>query len=99
MNIMQTQKQYLVTTLAQDRVGLLSRVAMVFSRRGININALKVSETAMKGIAQISMVVITDSRTIKQVVKQIAKQVEVMQAYSNEQPVWEASLEMHKQVV
>ena len=99
MNIMQTQKDYLVTTLAQDRVGLLSRVAMVFSRRGINIESLQLSETAMKGIAQISMVVKTDSRTIKQVVKQIAKQVEVMQAYSNEQPVWEASLEVQKQVV
>lgn len=99
MNEMQANKEYLVTTLAQDRVGLLSRVAMVFSRRGINIKSLQHTETAMKGIAQINMVVITDSRTIKQVVKQIEKQVEVMQAYSNEQPVWEASLEMQKQVV
>jgi len=96
---MQTKKQYLVTTLAQDRVGLLSRVAMVFSRRGINIESLQLSETAMKGIAQISMVVTTEPGTIKQVVKQIAKQVEVMQAYSNEQPEFSASLEIHRQVV
>ncbi len=96
---MQTKKQYLVTTLAQDRVGLLSRLAMVFSRRGININSLHLSETAMKGIAQISVVVKTEPRTIKQVVKQIEKQVEVMQAYSNEQPVWESSLVVQKQVV
>ena len=93
------KKQYLVTTLAQDRVGLLSRVAMVFSRRGINIDSLQLSETAMKGIAQFSIVVKTDSRTIKQVVKQIEKQVEVMQAYSNEQPEWAASVELQKQVI
>lgn len=92
-------KDYLVTTLAQDRVGLLSRIAMVFSRRGININSLTLAETAMKGIAQISMVVNTDPRTIKQVVKQIEKQVEVMQAYSTEQPEWAASLEIQKQIV
>ncbi len=79
-------KEYLVTTLAQDRVGLLSRVAMVFSRRGINIESLTLAESAMKGIASISMVVHTDARTIKQVVKQIEKQVEVMQSFSAEQP-------------
>jgi acetolactate synthase-1/3 small subunit len=96
---MKTNKEYLVTTLAQDRVGLLSRVAMVFSRRGINIDSLQLSGTAMQGIAQISMVVRTDARTIKQVVKQIAKQVEVMQAYSNEQPEWATNLQVQKQVV
>ena len=96
---MKTKKEYLVTTLAQDRVGLLSRVAMVFSRRGINIDSLQLSGTAMKGIAQISMVVRTDAGTIKQVVKQIAKQVEVMQAFSNEQPEWAANMHADKQVV
>lgn len=80
------KKEYLVTTLAQDRVGLLSRVAMVFSRRGINIERLTLAESAMKGIASISMVVYTDSRTIKQVVKQIEKQVEVLQAFAAEHP-------------
>jgi len=96
---MEFKKNYLVTTLALDRVGLLSRVAMVFSRRGINIDSLTLAETAMKGIAQISMVVRTDARTIKQVVKQIEKQVEVMQAYSTEHPEWAVSVEMHRQVV
>lgn len=80
------KREFLVTTLAQDRVGLLSRVAMVFSRRGINIESLKVAESAMKGIAAISMVVITDARTIKQIVKQLEKQVEVLQAFTAEQP-------------
>lgn len=80
------KKEFLVTTLAQDRVGLLSRIAMVFSRRGINIESLKLGESAMKGIASISMVVHTDARTIKQVVKQLEKQVEVLQAFSAEQP-------------
>jgi len=78
--------EYLVTTLAQDRVGLLSRVAMVFSRRGINIERLTLAESAMKGIASISMVVHTDARTIKQIVKQIEKQVEVLQAFAAERP-------------
>lgn len=80
------KKEFLVTTLAQDRVGLLSRVAMVFSRRGINIESLKVAESAMKGIAAISLLVYTDARTIKQIVKQLEKQVEVLQAFSAEQP-------------
>ncbi len=80
------KQEFLVTTLAQDRVGLLSRVAMVFSRRRINIESCKVAESAMKGIAAISMVVRTDARTIKQVVKQLEKQVEVLQAFSAEQP-------------
>ena len=80
------KREFIVTTLAQDRVGLLSRVAMVFSRRGINIESLKVAESAMKGIATMSMVVFTDARTIKQIVKQLEKQVEVLQAFSAEQP-------------
>ncbi|MCK5820670.1 MAG: acetolactate synthase small subunit [Bacteroidales bacterium] len=79
-------REYLVTTLAQDRVGLLSRVAMVFSRRGINIESLKVAESAMKGITSLSMVVHTDSKTIKQIIKQLEKQVEVLQAFAAEQP-------------
>lgn len=80
------KKEFLVTTLAQDRVGLLSRVAMVFSRRGINIESLKLAESAMKGIAAFSILVYTDTRTIKQIVKQLEKQVEVLQAFAAEQP-------------
>ena len=91
------KREFLVTTLAQDRVGLLSRVAMVFSRRGINIESLKVAESAMKGIAAISMVVLTDARTIKQIVKQLEKQVEVLQAFSAAQPDISKQIENHIQ--
>ena len=91
------KREFLVTTLAQDRVGLLSRVAMVFSRRGINIESLKVAESAMKGIAAISMVVLTDARTIEQIVKQLEKQVEVLQAFSAEQPDISKQIENHIQ--
>ncbi|MCD6331986.1 MAG: acetolactate synthase small subunit [Bacteroidales bacterium] len=93
------KKEYLVTTLAQDRVGLLSRVAMVFSRRGINIERLTLAESAMKGIASISMVIHTDGRTARQIVKQIEKQVEVLQAFAAERPGINQHMEKDLQMV
>jgi len=42
-------------------------------------------------------VVLTDARTIKQIVKQLEKQVEVLQAFSAEQPDISKQIENHIQ--
>ena len=70
-----------ISLLTRDRPGVLVRVALIFSRRGYNIESLVVSADATSGDA--SRMTITcsgDPDTLEQIIKQLAKLVDVIHA-------------------
>ena len=67
-----------LAVLVEDKPGVLSRVAGLFSRRGFNIDSLAVGETKEPGISRITITVDEDSSTLEQVVKQLNKLVNVL---------------------
>jgi acetolactate synthase-1/3 small subunit len=74
---------YTVTIFSENTVGLLNQVTIIFTRRGMNIETLSVSPSALEGIHKFTITVFADRDTIVKVVKQIDKRVDIIKAYFN----------------
>lgn len=75
------KKSYTITAFSENRVGLLNRITIVFTRRQVNIESLAVSASAIKGIHKFTIVVEDTKAKVEKVVSQIEKLVEVLKAY------------------
>jgi acetolactate synthase-1/3 small subunit len=69
-----------ISLLVRDAPGVLVRVALVFSRRGYNIESLVVSPGARAGFSRMTVTCSGDSSILEQMIKQLAKLVDVVQA-------------------
>lgn len=74
---------YTITIFSENTVGLLNQVTIIFTRRGLNIETLSVSPSALEGIHKFTITTFTNKETIEKVVKQIDKRVDILKAYYN----------------
>jgi acetolactate synthase I/III small subunit len=63
-----------------NKPGVLVRVALVFSRRGYNIESLVVSPTPEPGYARMTITCSGDEEVFEQIIKQLFKLVDVVRA-------------------
>ena len=73
-----------ISILVRNKPGVLVRVALVFSRRGYNIESLVVSPDMASG--QFSRMTITcsgDPETLEQIIKQVTKLIDVVHAFDH----------------
>jgi acetolactate synthase-1/3 small subunit len=80
---MDNKTLYTITIFSENTVGLLNQVTIIFTRRGINIETLSVSRSAIEGIHKFTITAFADEDTIIKVVKQIDKRVDIVKAYYN----------------
>ncbi len=78
---MNQAKEYTITVFSENKIGLLSRLALVFTRRKINIESIVASESAISGIHKFTVVVCVTPQMIEHLSKQINKLVEVLMCY------------------
>lgn len=85
------KQQYTITVYAEDQIGLLARITIIFSRRKINIDALNTSSSEIPGIHRFNILIDETEEVVKKLCKQIEKQVEVLKAYYhlNDEIVWQ----------
>ena len=74
------KKRYTISVFTEDRVGLLNRVTIVFTRRKINIESIAASDSEVQDIHRYTIVVCETEDTVKKVTLQLEKQVEVIKA-------------------
>lgn len=70
--------QHTLSILVENRAGVLSKVAGLFSRRGFNIEGLAVGTTHNPEISRITIVVIGDDMLVEQITKQLHKLPDVL---------------------
>jgi acetolactate synthase I/III small subunit len=70
--------KHTLAVLVQNKSGVLSRVAALFSRRGYNIDSLAVGVTEDPEVSRITIVVHGDDHVLEQVTKQLNKLVDVI---------------------
>ncbi len=70
--------KHTLSVIVEDEVGVLSRIASLFARRGFNIESLAVGPAEQGGVSRITMVVPGDDRIIEQLTKQLYKLVNVL---------------------
>lgn len=85
------KQEYTITVYTENHIGLLNRIAIIFSRRKINIESLNTSPSEVEGIHRFTIVINEVEEVVKKLVRQIEKQVEVLKAYynSNDEIVWQ----------
>ncbi len=71
-------KRHTISVLVENKFGVLSRVAGLFSGRGYNIESLSVGETIDPQISVMTIVTSGDEWVIEQISKQLNKLIDVI---------------------
>ena len=71
-------RKHTISVLVENKFGVLSRVAGLFSARGYNIESLSVGETLDESVSRMTIVVRGDEFVIEQVTKQLHKLIDVI---------------------
>ena len=69
-----------ISLFVHDRPGVLVRIALVFSRRGYNIESLVVSPSASGGFSRMTITCSGDPDTLDEIIRQLAKLIDVVRA-------------------
>jgi acetolactate synthase I/III small subunit len=67
-----------VSIITNDHPGVLVRIALVFARRGYNIESLAVSPGAREGFARMTITSRGDAKNTDQILKQLQKLIDVV---------------------
>ena len=70
--------RHIISTLVENKSGVLARIAGLFSARGFNIDSLAVGETEDPTVSRITIVVKGDDKILEQVKKQLNKLIDVI---------------------
>ena len=70
--------RHTISLLVENKFGVLSRIASLFSGRGYNIESLSVGETIDPQISTMTIVTTGDDQIIEQITKQLNKLIDVI---------------------
>ena len=71
-------RHHTLSVLVENKAGVLTRVAGLFSRRGFNIYSLAVAPTDDERFSRLTIVVDVESKPLEQVTKQLFKLINVV---------------------
>lgn len=85
------KQEYTLTVHTENHIGLLNRIAIIFSRRKINVDSMSTSPSEVPGIHRFTIVINESEDVVVKLVRQIEKQVEVVKARYNttDEIVWQ----------
>src|SRR5580765_7227811 len=86
-----SKQEYTITVYTENQIGLLNRIAIIFTRRKINIDSLNTSPSEVDSVHRFTIVINETEEVVSKLCRQIEKQVEVLKAYYNteEEIVWQ----------
>ena len=77
------EKKHAISLYVANKPGVLIRIALVFARRGYNIDSLVVSEAHDPDFSQMNIEATGEEKTLDQILKQLNKLVDVVHAKDN----------------
>jgi len=83
--------EYTITVYTENQIGLLNRIAIIFSRRKINVSSLNTSPTEVDSVHRFTIVINETEDVVRKLCRQIEKQVDVLKAFYNtdDEIVWQ----------
>lgn len=72
---------FTISVFAENNVGVLNQVTIIFTRRCINLESISSSPTSIPGIHKLTFTVYSDRTAMEKVVKQIEKRIDVIKAF------------------
>jgi len=94
---MTNSDKHTISLYVSNKPGVLIRIALVFARRGYNIDSLVVSEGHDPSFSHMTISATGDRKTLDQILKQLNKLVDVVHAKDHtEDPVIEREMALMK---
>ncbi|MBS1664839.1 MAG: acetolactate synthase small subunit [Bacteroidetes bacterium] len=86
-----SKQEYTITVYTENQIGLINRIAILFSRRKINIESLNTSPSEVEGIHRFTIVINETEEVVRKLCRQLEKQVEILKAYynTNDEIIWQ----------
>ena len=83
--------EYTLTIYTENQVGLINKIAIMFSRRKISLESMNSSPSEIAGIYRFTIVVSETEGVVRNLVKQLEKLVDVFKVYfnTNDEIVWQ----------
>jgi acetolactate synthase-1/3 small subunit len=85
------KQEFTITVYTENQIGLLNRIAIIFSRRKVSIESINSSPSEIEGIYRFTIVINETEDVVKKITPQIEKQVDVLKVYynTNDEIVWQ----------
>ena len=83
--------EFTITVYTENQIGLLNRIAIIFSRRKVSIDSINSSPSEIEGIYRFTLVIHETEEMVRKIARQIEKQVDVLKVYFNteDEIVWQ----------
>ena len=75
------KQEYTLSLFTENHIGILSQITIILTRRQINIESITASESAIKGIHLLTIVVKTTADMVRKIARQIEKLVDVLKVF------------------
>lgn len=85
------KQEFTITVYTENQIGLLNRIAIIFTRRKINIDSLNTSPSEVESVHRFTIVINETEEVVRKLSRQIEKQVEVLKVYynTNDEIIWQ----------
>ena len=85
------KQEFTLTIYSENQVGLIIKIAILFSRRKLNLESLNTSPSEIENIYRFTIVVKETESVVKNLVLQLEKIVDVFKVYynTNEEIIWQ----------
>jgi acetolactate synthase I/III small subunit len=85
------KQEHTLTVYTENQVGLLNKIAIIFSRRKINLESFNSSPSEIENIYRFTIVIIETEAVVKNIVRQLEKIVDVFKVFNNtnDEIIWQ----------
>ena len=85
------KKEFTLTIYSENSVGLVSKIAIMFSRRKINLDSFNGSPSEIPNVHRFTIVLNEIEERVKNIARQLEKIVEVFKVYynTNDEIIWQ----------
>lgn len=75
------KQEYTISLFTEDHIGILNHITIILTRRQIKIESITASESAVKGVQMLTLVVVTTPDMVRKVAKQLQKLVDILKVF------------------
>jgi acetolactate synthase-1/3 small subunit len=75
------KNEFTISLFTEDHIGILNKITIILTRRQINIDSITASESAVKGVQMLTLVVKATPEMVQKVARQIQKLVDVLKVF------------------
>jgi acetolactate synthase-1/3 small subunit len=75
------KQEFTISLFTEDHIGILSQITIILTRRQINIESITASESAVKSVHLLTIVVRTTEEMVRKIAKQFEKLIDVLKVF------------------